>query len=64
MDIKTTTPLDLFPSFLMESMGLLDILVKGALTLANAGGEGNGPARSCIYANADYTLLYLHHFSL
>lgn len=36
MNIRITTPSDLFPSFLMGSVELLDILVKGALTFASA----------------------------
>lgn len=35
MNIRETTPADLFPTFLASSMSLLDILVKGALTVAH-----------------------------
>ena len=36
MDIRGITPADLFPTFFLSSMELLDIVVKGALTFAQA----------------------------
>lgn len=36
LNITETTPVDSFPRFLITSVELLDILVKGALTFAHA----------------------------
>ena len=36
MNIRVTTPEDLFPTFLLPTLEILDILVKGALTFAHA----------------------------
>ena len=36
LNIRGTTPEDLFPTFLLPSLEILDILVKGALTFAHA----------------------------
>ncbi|XP_071326651.1 uncharacterized protein [Trachinotus anak] len=36
INIRETTPVDFFPTFLDSSVGLLDILVRGALTVALA----------------------------
>lgn len=56
LNIRTTTPSDLLPTFLAPSVDLLGILVKGALPLlafcidGNVR-EGKGPVSSWVFAN-------------
>lgn len=61
LNIRETSPANLFPTFLLLAVELLEIVVKGALTFVNTLSRREG---NTVSADADIAHRYLVYFSL